>query len=124
VYEALTSGGEFSGFPAVSEDGSLIAMAAQRGAKPDLDLYLLQDATSNPIRLTGHEANDYEPAFSPDGKSLAFRSDRDGGGIFVMPTVGSEEVQGPCRFSAGRDPGFSKPFPPDLSSRLSARAAR
>jgi hypothetical protein len=29
-----------------------------------------------------------------------------------------------CRFSAGRDPGFSKPFPPDLSSRLSARAAR
>jgi hypothetical protein len=22
-----------------------------------------------------------------------------------------------CRFSAGRDPGFSKPFPPDLSTR-------
>jgi hypothetical protein len=108
VYEALTSGGEFSGFPAVSEDGSLIAMAAQRGAKPDLDLYLLQDATSNPIRLTGHEANDYEPAFSPDGKSLAFRSDRDGGGIFVMPTVGSEEVQGPRLVApAGRRPRFS-----------------
>ena len=29
----------------------------------------------------------------------------------------------PCRFSAGRDPGFSKPFPPDLSTRLSARRA-
>lgn len=28
-----------------------------------------------------------------------------------------------CRFSAGRDPGFSKPFPPDLSTRLSARCA-
>ena len=28
-----------------------------------------------------------------------------------------------CRFSAGRDPSFSKPFPPDLSSRLSARHA-
>jgi hypothetical protein len=26
-----------------------------------------------------------------------------------------------CRFSEGRDPSFSKPFPPDLSSRLSAR---
>jgi hypothetical protein len=26
-----------------------------------------------------------------------------------------------CRFSAGRDPAFSKPFPPDLSTRLSAR---
>ena len=28
---------------------------------------------------------------------------------------------GGCRFSAGRDPSFSKPFPPDLSTRLSAR---
>jgi hypothetical protein len=25
-----------------------------------------------------------------------------------------------CRFSEGRDPSFSKPFPPDLSSRVSA----
>ena len=108
VYEALTAGGEFSGFPAVSEDGSLIAMAAQRGSKPDLDLYLLQDATSNPIRLTGHEANDYEPAFSPDGKSLAFRSDRDGGGIFMMPTLGSEEGRAPRLVApAGRRPRFS-----------------
>jgi hypothetical protein len=28
-----------------------------------------------------------------------------------------------CRFSAGRDPSFSKPFPPDLPSRLTAHHA-
>jgi hypothetical protein len=28
-----------------------------------------------------------------------------------------------CRFSEGRDPSFSKPFPPDLSTRLSAVGA-
>ena len=108
VYDTLTSGSEFSGFPAVSSDGSLVVMAAQRGVKPDLDLYLLQDAISDPVPLTGHEADDYDPAFSPDGKWLAFRSERNGGGVFVMPTLGSDGVRRPRLVApGGRRPRFS-----------------
>jgi Tol biopolymer transport system component len=32
--------------------------------------------------------NDTQPAFSPDGTRIAFRSQRDGGGIFVMGATG------------------------------------
>ena len=41
------------------------------------------------------------------------------------PGVEVEELgqSADCRFSEGRDPSFSKPFPPDLSNRLSARHA-
>src|SRR5204862_5387149 len=31
---------------------------------------------------------DSQPAFSPDGEQIAFRSERDGGGIFVMNATG------------------------------------
>jgi len=43
----------------------------------------------NPINLTKDSAvDDTQPAFSPDGERIAFRSDRDGGGIFVMGATG------------------------------------
>ena len=32
--------------------------------------------------------DDTQPAFSPDGGTLAFRSERDGGGIFLMGATG------------------------------------
>jgi hypothetical protein len=37
--------------------------------------------------------------------------------------AGSVKQRGVCRFSAGRDPSFSNPFPPDVSTRLSALGA-
>jgi len=43
----------------------------------------------NPIHLTKDSpADDIQPAFSPDGERIAFRSERDGGGIFVMGATG------------------------------------
>jgi len=35
-----------------------------------------------------HDGRDDEPAWSPDGNQIAFFSDRDGGGIYVMPAIG------------------------------------
>lgn len=44
------------------------------------------------------------PDFSPDGSQIVFRSERDGGGLYVIPTLG-----GPARRIAddGRSPRFS-----------------
>ena len=56
------------------------------------------------VRLTHDESDDAQPSFSPDGLTLVFRSERDGGGLFTIPVLGGQE-----RFVArgGRNPHFS-----------------
>ena len=44
-----------------------------------------------PARLTRDPADDSQPSISPDGSRVAFRSERDGGGIYVVATLGGEE---------------------------------
>ena len=54
--------------------------------------------------MTSDTSDDRQPDFSPDGNLVAFRSDRDGGGVYVMPALG-----GQARLIAekGRRPRFS-----------------
>src|SRR5438093_5236442 len=53
------------------------------------DLWLAQEDGSNPRRLTVHSARDAYPRFSPDGKWVAFSSDRYGNyDVFIMPAAG------------------------------------
>jgi tricorn protease len=53
------------------------------------DLWLVNDDGSNPRRLTVHAARDAHPKFSPDGKWIAFSSNRYGNDdVFVMPANG------------------------------------
>lgn len=53
------------------------------------DLWSVSTEGGNAKRLTNHPANDGEPKFSPDGKHLAFISNRTGANqIFVMPSEG------------------------------------
>jgi len=45
----------------------------------------------NPINLTkDSNVDNMQPAFSPDGRRIAFRSERDGGGIFIMGATGED----------------------------------
>ena len=64
-----------------------VVYAAESGGS--LDLFFLRVGGRNPQNLTADSpADDYQPAFSPDGERIAFRSERDGGGIFVMGSTG------------------------------------
>ena len=40
------------------------------------------------MQVTKSPAHDLEPRWSPDGSTIAFRSDRDGGGIYLVPALG------------------------------------
>jgi serine/threonine protein kinase/Tol biopolymer transport system component len=76
------------GFPSLSPDGDYFVYT--RDSSPgNTDIYLQRAGGSNPIDLTADSPlADTQPAFSPDGKRIAFRSERDGGGIFLMGATG------------------------------------
>jgi Tol biopolymer transport system component len=94
------------GDPCLSPDGNYLVYAAYEGE--ERDIYLQRIGGFNPINLTPNtpEDDDSAPAYSPDGRRIAFRSSRDGGGIFVMGSTG-ESVR---RLS---DVGFDPAWSPD-----------
>jgi len=58
------------------------------------DIWLVDADGSNPRRLTVNPAHDFSPRFSPDGKWIAFTSNRTGNNdVFVMPSTGGEPRQ-------------------------------
>jgi tricorn protease len=58
------------------------------------DIWVANDDGTNPRRLTAHIANDITPRFSPDGKWIAFTSDRMGNNdVYVVPVEGGEPQQ-------------------------------
>jgi serine/threonine protein kinase len=90
-------------FPSLSVDGRTLLYASnERG---NMDIYRLRVGGSNPANLTAdHVGDDYDPAMSPDGERIAFVSERDGGGIFIMGATG----ESPRRISdVGYDPAWS-----------------
>lgn len=81
--------------PAISDPFSItfppIAYSSFAGADTR-DVFLLSDTAT--LNLTNHPAEDYQPAWSPDGAQIAFASDRDGDfDIYVMNADGSGITQ-------------------------------
>ena len=89
--------------PSLSPDGrSLLYVSNARGND---DVYLLRIGGRKPINLSEDSPDDDSaPAFSPDGSQIAFRSERAGGGIFVMGATG-ESVRRVTDY--GYDPAWS-----------------
>lgn len=79
------SGAEF--FPSLSPDGKSVVYASK--ASGNWDLYEQRIGGKNPRNLTADaKADDTQPAYSPDGDRIAFRSEREGGGLFEMGATG------------------------------------
>jgi eukaryotic-like serine/threonine-protein kinase len=90
VLTRLTQDSTFITDQVISSDGRLVAYASDRGKDGGLDIWVQQVAGGVSVRITSDPADDVEPSFSPDGSQLAFRSDRDGGGVYVVSTLGGD----------------------------------
>lgn len=74
-------------FPSLSPDGTSVVYTSRSSG--NADIYLQRVGGQNAINLTkDSEKADGQPSFSPTGDLIAFRSDRDGGGIYLMGATG------------------------------------
>lgn len=75
-------------YPAISPDGSKIAFSYQG------DIYYVPAAGGEAVRLTTTADYDTQPVWSPDGRTIAFASDRFGGmDIFTVGIEGGKAVR-------------------------------
>ena len=60
----------------------------------ELSIYVMQADGRGPVNLTQHPAADDMPAWSPDGKRIAFFSDRDGvSDLYTMNADGTDLIR-------------------------------
>lgn len=78
----------FTRFPTLSPDGKQVCFSYQG------NLWVVSSQGGVATRLTANDSYDSNPKWSPDGKWIAFNSDREGGmNIFVIPSVGGPAKQ-------------------------------
>ncbi len=87
-FTQLTTQAGVEWFPNVSPDGEWVVYAGEAGTRRHLFLQRIGGQNAQDISGADSTADDDQPAFSPDGKRIAFRSSRDGGGLFVMGMTG------------------------------------
>ena len=103
AFKQLTFADGIELFPTLAPDGKTFAFVASESG--NRDIYVQRVDGRAAINITSDSLeDDSQPAFSPDGSQIAFRSERDGGGIFVMGVTG-ESVRRLTDF--GHNPSWS-----------------
>ncbi|HVG23572.1 MAG TPA: protein kinase, partial [Thermoanaerobaculia bacterium] len=103
TFQQLTFGDGVELFPTLAPDGKTFAYVSAQGGNRDIYVQRVDGRTA--MNLTADSTDDdSEPAFSRDGSQIAFRSEREGGGIFVMGATG-ESVRRLTDF--GHNPSWS-----------------
>jgi len=100
----LTPDTDFSTTPSISRDGKVIAYSSDRAQAGNLDIWLQRLPGGIPVRVTTDPAEDKYPSIAPDGSSVVFRSERNGGGIYLANSSGATQR---LLVSGGRNPQFS-----------------
>lgn len=99
--------------PAFSPDGTRIAFAASRASGTGtFEIYVMDADGSNPTLIFGDRAISSGPAWAPDGKTIVFSNDREGGRIgnfelFSVSLDGGPEKRLTVRPRYDVDPAFS-----------------
>lgn len=74
-------------FPSLAPDGKSFVYASDQNG--NFDLFVQRVGGKNATPLTPNTpSNEIEPAFSPDGERIAFRSTREPAGVYVMEASG------------------------------------
>jgi Tol biopolymer transport system component len=106
LFSQLTFHAGNTTFPAVSRDRKLLAFASDRGDDQASDIWVQPIAGGQAVRITHHGSTNRHLDFSPDGSTIAFRSELDGGGIYLAAVNGG----GIRKLAAG---GYHPRYSPD-----------
>ena len=126
------------GDPQISPDGELVAYVVteidREANKSNSDLWMVPTAGGEPKRLTTAPGADNHPRWSPDGKALAFVSDRSGSSqIWLLPLAGGEarpltklpiDAEGPIWSPKGDKIAFVASVIPGKTPEETARAEK
>jgi Tol biopolymer transport system component len=77
--------------PTFSPDGRYIAYSSNKSG--NFDIYMQPVAGGNALPVTTDPAHDTQPDWSPIDSRIVFRSERDGGGLFLAPATGGRAAR-------------------------------
>jgi len=85
----LTFGAGLQSEPTWAPDGRFIAYTSDKSG--NFDIWVQPVGGGDAVLVTKSPAHDWQPDWSPDGSQIVFRSERESGGLFVVPALGGRE---------------------------------
>jgi len=79
--------------PSFSPDGNHVAFAWWDESRRNFDIFVKMVGGGDPVRLTRDPAHDFSPAWSPDGRFIAYLRTLSPfkRGVFLVPPIGGRE---------------------------------